>query len=818
MRNHSTLVLIVLLLSLHFSLGAQNRNAPVQNAIIKGQIIDGDSSNPLDYATITLFSSSDSSMVTGTVTDESGTFTIEAQPGTYYAVIDFISYQTKTINDITLSPSNRMADLGVIQMAQSSTMLEEIEVRAEKSQMQLSLDKRVFNVGKDLANIGGSAADILDNVPSVSVDIEGSVSLRGSQNLRILVDGRPSGLVGVENANGLRSLPANMIDRIEVITNPSARYEAEGMAGIINIILKKTKKQGLNGSFDVNVGYPQQYGTAINLNYRRKNFNLFANYGLSYRQSPGSGSLYQEFYRNDTTFIQSNTRERERTGLSNSIRFGSDYFINDKNTLTASFLYRGSDEENFGKLTYRDYLFNTDNPTGITTRTDDEFEDEFELEYALNYKRTFNKKGQELKALIRYEDNTETEGSDLQESFFDAENVSTGEPNLQQRSNNREGDRNYLFQLDYVHPFKEEGKFEIGYRGSLRDIKNDFLVEELNNQLWSPIDGFSNNLIYDENIHALYLILGNKINKFSYQLGLRGELSDVRTELVQTSEVNDRTYSNLFPTAHFTYELPDQNSVQISYSRRLRRPRFRELNPFFTYNDARNIYGGNPDLDPEFTDSYELGHIKYWGSASFSSSIYYRHTEGVVERIRTVNDEGITRTRPVNLSTQDAYGFEFNFSVEPTKWWRLSGDMNFYRAITEGLYEGITYDADTYTMNGRFTSRTTIKKEVDIQIRGNYRAPRQTTQGSSRAYIFFDLGANKDILKGKGTITFSIRDILNSRKWRYTSFGEDFYSEGDFQWRARQFTLSLNYRLNQKKQRGNRGQRGERGGGDDMGF
>jgi outer membrane receptor protein involved in Fe transport len=242
------------------------------------------------------------------------------------------------------------------------------------------------------------------------------------------------------------------------------------------------------------------------------------------------------------------------------------------------------------------------------------------------------------------------------------------------------------------------------------------------------------------------------------------------------------------------------------------------LNPFFTYNDARNIYGGNPDLDPEFTDSYELGHIKYWGSASFSSSIYYRHTEGVVERIRTVNDEGITRTRPVNLSTQDAYGFEFNFSVEPTKWWRLSGDMNFYRAITEGLYEGITYDADTYTMNGRFTSRTTIKKEVDIQIRGNYRAPRQTTQGSSRAYIFFDLGANKDILKGKGTITFSIRDILNSRKWRYTSFGEDFYSEGDFQWRARQFTLSLNYRLNQKKQRGNRGQRGERGGGDDMGF
>ena len=801
---------------LPFTNGQSAPSRAILKPQIKGQVIDGDTEKPLDYATITLFQVSDSSMVTGVVTDISGAFRLEPPEGNFYLVLEFIGYKNLLIPDIKIEQSNPLVDLGVIKLFPDATTLNEIEVRAEKSQMQLALDKRVFNVGKDLANIGGSAEDILDNVPSVTVDVEGQVSLRGSQNLRILIDGRPSGLVGADNANGLRSLPANMIDRIEVITNPSARYEAEGMAGIINIILKKNKKKGLNGAFDFNVGYPERYGTALNLNYRRKNFNFFANYGLSYRESPGSGSRYQEVYQNDTTLIQQNTRERLRTGISNSFRFGSDYTINEHNTITAALTYRISDEDNISTLTYNDFLFNLDNPTAITIRTDNEKEDEIELEYALNYKRTFKRKGQELTALLRYEENTETEASNIIEEFFDAENVTTGVPDLLQRSNNEEGDQNWLIQVDYVHPFAEEGKFEIGIRGSFRDILNDYIVEQLDNGEWFTFGNFDNNFDYDENISALYSTFGNKVGKFSYQLGLRAEHSDVDTRLITTGEENSQNYFNLFPSAHITYDLPSENAVQVSYSRRIRRPSFRELNPFTTFSDARNLFSGNPNLQPEFTHSLEAGHIKYWDDASFSSSIYYRHTEGVVQRIRTINETGdTTNLLPVNLSTEDAFGFEFNFSVSPVKWWKLSGDANFYRVITEGSYLDAVFSADTYTLNGRMTSRMTLWKKIDAQLRINYRAPRQTPQGSNRSYTFMDFGANKDIFKGKGTITLSVSDIFNSRRWRYTTFGENFITEGDFQWRARQVTLTLNYRLNQKKQRGGRGG-GDRGGNGGM--
>ena len=808
----SAICSLLLLLSPSLMLAQYTKDQARSKAIIKGQVMDSNTEAPLDYATISLFSEVDSALITGAISDPSGAFSLEVPFGTYYAIFEFIGYQTRTISTIELNKDRSLADLGIVKLLSDATTLLEVEVRAEKSQMQLALDKRVFNVGKDLANQGGSAEDILNNVPSVTVDIEGQVSLRGSQNLRILIDGRPSGLVGQDNANGLRSLPANMIERVEVITNPSARYEAEGMAGIINIILKKEKKKGLNGSFDFNAGYPSRFGTAINLNYRRKNFNFFANYGLAYRESPGSGYRYQEVYDIDTTRIQETLRDRLRSGISNSIRLGTDFSIDEKNTLTGSLTYRVSDEDNLSELIYNDYLFDLNNPIAITRRTDNELEDELELEYAINYKRTFKKKGQTLTALARYEENTETESSDFVETFFNAENITTGKPELIQRSNNEEGDKNWLLQIDYVHPFAVDGKFELGYRGSFRDIDNDYIVEQLDNGIWETFGNFDNNFIYDENINAFYSTLGNKIGRFSYQLGLRAEHSDVDTRLVNTGEENKQNYFNLFPTAHLTYDLVADNAVQISYSRRIRRPGFRELNPFATFSDARNIFGGNPNLQPEFTHSMELSHIKYWGDASFSSSAYYRHTEGVVQRIRFINETGDTTTMiPVNLSTEDAYGFEFNFSFNPKKWWRINGDANFFRVMTEGTYQDQVFSADAFTLNARMTSMITLFEKIDAQIRVNYRAPRQTAQGSSRSYAFIDLGANKDILKGKGTITLSVSDLLNSRKWRYTTFGENFYNEGDFQWRARQFTLSLNYRLNQKKQRGRRGRGDDRG-------
>ena len=822
MKSNFTLLVILLSFIAIRPLNAQPYAETPAKGLIKGVVVDDATQQPLDYATITLYNAKDSTMVGGTVTNPTGAFSLEAAFGSYYAVIDFLSYKNHTISDIKLSRDQPVADLGLVALQSDATVLQEVEVRAEKSQMQLSLDKKIFNVGKDLANAGGNATDVLDNVPSVSVDVEGNVSLRGSSGVRILINGKPSGLVGISNTDGLRNIPANLIERIEVITNPSARYEAEGMAGIINIILKKEKDNGLNGSFSVSAGYPQNYGVSANLNYRRDWANLFASYGLNYRQSPGGGSLYQEFYDTneygpDTTFLLQQDMDRKRGGLSHNIRLGSDFFLKPNSTLTASFNVRPSKDDNVSELEYRDYLFSLDNPTEVTRRRDDEREDELNQEYALAWRREFAGEGHELLAEARYQNNVETEQSTISENYFSPELVESGEPGLQQRSYNREAEKMLILQVDYIHPFSKDSKFEVGYRSSFRDIDNNFYVEEFGSSDWVYLPDFTNEFIYNEDIHAGYAIYGNKFGRFSFQLGLRGEYSDVRTELLQTGESNPRDYFNLFPSGHVNYELPAQNAIQLSYSRRINRPHFWHLNPFYSFSDARNFYSGNPNLDPEYTHSMEFGHIKYWDNASLTSSVYYRYTEGVTERIRTVDAEGNSFTRPVNLSTEKSWGAEATFSVSLTDWWDVDGNVNVFHSTTEGEFEGQSFDAEALSMFGRLNTKMKLWKKLDTQLRFNYRAPRNNTQGRTKSMSHLDLAFSKEVLNNNGTLTLSVNDLFNSRRRRYISEGPDFYTEGDFQWRrGQQATLTLTYRLNQKKERPE-GRGGQEGGGDDMG-
>lgn len=776
---------------------------------IKGELADAESRRPLAYATMTLFSLPDSTAVTGAIVDESGKFEVQAEPGNYYLRAQFLSYRTTYVSGITLTANT---DLGPVLLSPDATTLDEVVVRAEKSQVQFDLDKKVYNVGKDLVNKGGSATDVLDNVPSVSVDVDGNVSLRGNEGVRILIDGKPSGLVSF-GSNGLRNLPANMIDKVEVITNPSARYEAEGMAGIINIVLKKEQQQGINGSFDLSVGHPDEYSASANLNYRHNKFNFFTNYGIRYRKSPGSGSNYQEYYYGDTTAITQLVRERERGGLSNSARFGADFYFTPKSILTTAFAWQYSDELNTNVITYHDYINDLNNPTGITRRTDEETDTEPNLEYSLTYKKLFKGEGHELTADFRFQDNSETEKSDFTEIYFNPDGTPSGQPDLHQRSVNKESEINRIFQLDYVHPFGKDGKFEAGARVGLRDLTNDYLVEELEDSDWQPVDGLSNNVLYGENIYAAYGIFGNKTGRLSWQGGLRMEISDVKTELLQTGEVNDRpVYTNLFPSAHLGYELRDENEIQISYSRRIRRPHFRELNPFTTYSDARNYWGGNPNLEPEYTDAFEIGHLKRWEKGSFNSSVYYRHTTNVIERIRTQLSDTVSVTRPVNLSDRDNIGFEFTGSYEPFEFWKFNGNVNLFHSVTNGEYEGQVFDANTFSWFGKASSRLTVWDKVDIQATFNYRAPHNTTQGRAKAMYYLDLGASTDILNNNGTLTFSVRDVFNTRRWRSITEGDDFYAENDFQWRARQMTLTFSYRLNrQKENREREGNGGEPG-------
>jgi ferric enterobactin receptor len=778
---------------------AAGQSGPVNAFFIRGTLHDAQK-KAVPFGSVGLYRAADSTLVNGVASDEAGRFALPAQAGRYYLKITMVSFQERVIPNIAVQAQD--VQLGSLQLKTSAELLEEILVRGERSQMELTLDKKIFHVGKDLANAGGTAVDILSNVPSVGVDVEGNVSLRGSGNVRILIDGKPSGLVSIKGGSGLQQLQGSSIEQIEVITNPSARYEAEGMGGIINIVLKKERQEGFNGSFDLITGRPDNFGLGANVNYRRKNLNFFVNYTASYRNAPGRNTTYQELYGADT-LISDQTMDTRLKGLNNSARAGLDYFINPNNILTGAYTYRLSKGKRYSDIRYLDYLGSTSNLQSRTDRTQDETETEPNAEYALSYKKTFARKGQELTADMRFLDNWEESDQYFTEQAYQANGSPIG-AGLLQRSLNDETEKQFLVQVDYVHPFGEEGKLEAGLRSSTRDMTNNFSVTNREeNMSWKTLDSLTNNFLYEENIHALYGIMGNKVRKFSYQVGLRAELTDVTTTLKEKDEFdqlkdkkNPRDYANLFPSLHFTYELPRQHALQLSYSRRVRRPQYNDLSPFMTYSDRRNYWSGNPDLSPEFTDAYELGHIKYFDKGSLSSSLYYRYTTDKVIRIRRVDEIGFSFTRPENLATEKAFGAEFAGSYNPFAWWKLDGSLNLFRAMTDGRNLDDALQSDTYSWFVRKNSRFTIW--------GNYEAPQKTPQGKRKALATLDLALSRDILRDKATLTLNVTDVFNSRRFRsimegVNSEGDRFYTENYTQGRLRQINLTLNYRLHQAK-------------------
>ncbi len=775
-------------------------SAQVAAATVKGKIVDSLSSHPLPAATVRLFESSQKKMVNGNTAIESGGFSIELPWGRYYAVIEHTGYTSFTTSEFVLSAEHPNHELGLIRLVSAATVLNEVVVQSEKSFMELSLDKRVFTVGKDLANAGGSASDILGNIPSVSVDGEGNVRLRGSDNVRILIDGKPSGLVSFKGAGGLQQLPASLIERVEIITNPSARYEAEGNAGIINIVLKKDKRQGFNGSLELITGYYANLGAAVNLNYRHKKINFFLNYGIAYRNQPGAGSLYQEVYGTDTTFISKQNTHNRVKGLNNNIRGGLDYYFTDKSILTASYLFRRSDATRISDIRYEDYLFTPGNLTGTTTRRQDEEEKEPNSEYTISYKKTFKKKDHELTTTAKFIDNWESSQQLFTQHYFNANGTQEPSKSVLQQSLNDEFEKQWLFQLDYTQPIGKEGKLETGIRNSFRDMTNDFVVSEKNALgEFVPLPGLDNIFVYNENIHAAYGILANKSKKISYQAGLRAEWTDVKTVLQKSNEVNPRNYFNLFPSAHFTFNTKDENAVQVSYSRRVRRPFYNDLSPFMTYSDSRNFFSGNPDLNPEYSDVGEIGYIMNFDKGSLFSGVYYRSTKGKIDRIRRVDDEGKSATRPENLLKEEAWGAEFTGAWTPVKWWKLDMNVNLFHSAIDGSNILASYKASSYTWFARQTSRFSLPHNIEIQARGNYEAAQKTAQGKRKSVYYIDFSASKDIFKGKGTMNLNVLDVFNSRRNRSISTGPNFYSEGNSQFRRRQINFTISYRIRQGK-------------------
>ncbi|MDI3520731.1 MAG: iron complex outerrane recepter protein [Anaerophaga sp.] len=809
--------------------GLQGQSAPsADKGKITGKVVDAQENIPMEFATVSIFTR-DSSLVDGGITNSEGKFSFELKPGNYYIEIQFVAYQKETINNVTIENRRSEVDLGTIRLAPSTNNLNEVTVRGEKSEMVIGVDRKIFNVGKDLTNTGNSASEILDNIPTVAVDAEGNVSLRGSGGVRMLINGKPSGLVNSGSADALRALPGNMIERVEVITNPSARYEAEGMVGIINIVLKKDERRGVNGSFEGSVAYPERYQFGANVNFRRENINYFFNYGIRYGEREGEGFSNQYFPEATNPFHTSLDRDRNRTGWSNNLRGGADFFINNTTTLTAAGMLDYDRDKNHSDVIYNDYYDNNGQHGELykkTGRYDFEKATEWDVEFSLNLEKIFDPDNKEhkLNAFAQYILDDETEDSEIEEEVLFTGPGIDPDDIIYQTVSNKEKEENYLIQADYVYPFGNDGKFEGGMRGEFRSITNPYEVQNLNESGEWESDTLTNDFSYDEKVAAVYLQGSNKWGLISLQLGLRGEYTGIKTQLKQTDEENERSYFDLFPTIHITYHLNDYNSWQISYSRRINRPHFWHLKPFVGLSDSRNIRKGNPDLEPEYTDAYESGYVYTPGKASYYAGIYYRYTTGVEEQINFVDDNDITISEPRNLAERHAYGAETNVSVEPFKWWNLSGNVNFYRMKTNGTFEpeeGEVQDlsSDTWSWDTRINSRMKWENDLSFQTTFFYRGEQKTTQGIRKPFYMMHMSLSKDILKGNGTITLNVRDVLNSRKFRYEIDQPDLISTNQFRWSTREFRLSFIYRLNQKKRPGNGNREsGIDNGGEEMGF
>jgi len=759
-----------------------------------GQILDNNVKG-LPYVSVAFFNSIDSNYVQGFATGPNGRFSVQVPSGGYYAIISFLSFEDKTINNILITDKD--VDLKKIKMIPSVNNLNEFVIVEEKRLVELDLDKKVFNVGKDVTNLGAAATEILDNVPSVEVDIDGNVSLRGSESVRVLINGKPSGMMGMTTADVLKQMDASLIEKVEVITNPSARYDAEGEVGIINIIMKKDKREGGNGSVNVNFGYPNNFGGGFSITVKQKNFKVFTGYGTNYRRSPGSSINKQTFTYPDTTFSYTTDSETDRASLNNNFNLGTEVFLNEYNSFTVSGVYSFGDGDNTTNLVYTD-IDQYGEVVQIVNRDEEEFKNRSSYNVSFNYQKTFKKKDRLLTFIATQSDRMDNEHSTIIET---TSNVALQD--IEQRIFNNEGGENWLFQTDYIQPVKN-GKIEFGLKHTIQKIDDDYAVEEFNQTTndWEYVPGFKNNVFYDEHISAGYLMLGKKIMKFSAQLGVRAEFTEINTELVNTNEVNKKNYLNLFPSAHFSYQLQKDNSLQLGYSRRIRRPRYYWLLPFFSYTDSRSNTSGNPNLDPEYSDSYELGHLKNWNKSSFLSSVYYRYTTNTIDWVTVSDAEGITQRMPENLGDKNSFGLEFSGSHELVKWWNVRGSFNFFREIRNGSFDGIDYDVDTYSWNTRLNSKWTIKKKVNLQASGSYRAPQQTPQGEKLARYSIDAGFSFDLMKGNMTLAFNVKDIFNSQIRKSTSKGVNFVSEIERQWRSRYVRVSLNYRVNQIKKRG----------------
>jgi outer membrane receptor protein involved in Fe transport len=665
-----------------------------QKTTITGNVVDAGSAQPIPYATVIAVNNETAKTLVGATTDFDGQFTLASPTPSVFLVVSFIGFRTDTITQFTAAEVG--SDAGVIRLHANHEQLDEVEVTREASRTRFELDKRVFTVGTDLSTTGASALDVLNHVPSVSVNIEGEVSLRGSSGVQILIDGKPS-ILADGQGNALGTITADMIESVEVITNPSAKYDAAGTAGILNIVLKKEEQKGLNGSVSLNTGSPDNHSVGFSLNRRTNKFNLFTQMGLGYRSLPRFAEAVNTDRNSGTTIASEGSSYRNENFY--NITLGTDYHIDTRNVLTLSGNFAYEVESNPSSTAFSSFT-GTDALTSEWVREEETEATNPKWQYDLQYKREFkdNKKHTLLMS---------AQGSYFgkdQSSQFTTNTLLGTTVNGDQRTATKFNRADQTLKLDYTDPLSDKLTLETGAQYALNDVGNNYAVRNLIDGDYVLDPDLTNDFQYDQKVLGIYGTGSYESGKSGIKLGLRMERTDLRTLLTTTNEGNDRVFTDLFPSAHATHKITEFFSLQAGYSRRIDRPRLWDLNPFFNITNNYNIRTGNPDLQPEYTNSFEITSILIVKKASLNASVYHLYTTDVMERISIFADN-VNTTIPLNIGTNGATGFEFNAKYDPYKWVTLNADLNIGMFDRKGTYAEQSFDFTGQKLTSRLTTQ-----------------------------------------------------------------------------------------------------------------
>lgn len=792
---------------------------------VMGTVVDSASSTPVEFATVVLKYFQGDSIISGAITNEKGQFKIEdVLPGAYKLEIAFIGFEKKLISGINPSPRNATIQLGTILLSSSDVMINDVEITARQDFMTNSIDKKSYNAESNLVAAGGSANDLLNTIPSVAVDMDGNVSLRGNTNVTILIDGKPSALTGAGRAAALAQLPANSIKSVEVITNPSARYDPDGMSGIINIVTKKTKAPGVNGNFAIGIGSRNKYNGSGSLNYRNQKLNAFANY--SYRNerffTRGTASTFTPADTISPYAYQ--TSDGIRQDISQMFRLGLDYYLAKRTTIGIAGTYNLGNENDQEQNDFVE-LSETNDTISVYSRPNSNPEKNQGYDAEINLQQRFKQEGRSLDARLAYGSSQNKENSFIRSIYSIVDGQSS--TLLNDNQNNYQNDETNLgtAQLDYVHPINPKSKFETGTKFTSRDIANRFRSESVNHAIgeFQPDTLLNNDFEYQERILAAYGIYGRDLNeKWAIQLGLRAEQALTSSLLVTDSSSFENNYFKLFPNAYLSWKPVKQQEFRFSYSRRINRPSTRQLNPFTDYSNPKRLRTGNPKLLPEVIDAFELSYNKGFKWGMLSSTVYYRYISNSHSRyIENVGGDTL-QIKFVNFDFGRNYGAELIAQAKPAKWLDLTYSGNFYKTFLNASNIDPGLSANNIGFESRLMANIYLSKKSSLQLNANYSSPRVGVQGRFAAMFFSDIAFKQNILKNNGSLTLRLSDIANTRRFKINAETEDVITSFYRKRESQIVYLTFNYRFGKQeigsKKRRERESGGDGGGGGGMDF